>query len=99
MRLYRNANISITANKFIIVRERSTAQLSQSALDYLFINIYDFKLSSFSAPSTPFEILVNFVIIDTSTSSIRALINLLSKASVESIIINTFIFSMRASIL
>ena len=100
LRLYRNINryASITINKSIIVRERLIAQLSQSALDYLLINTYDFKLLSPLALSTSFKILINFVIIDTSTSSIRALINLLSKALIESIIINILIFFIRASI-
>ena len=96
MRLYRNANISITANKSIIVRERLTAQLSQSTLDYLSINTYDFELSSPLAPSL--EILADFIIINTSISSMRASANSLSEALVESIIINILIFSVRASI-
>ena len=99
MRLYRNTNIFITINKSIIIRERSIVQLSQPTLDYLFINIYDFKLSLSSALSTSLEILINFIIINTSASSMRALTNLFSKALVESIIINILVFSMKASIL
>ena len=99
MRFYRNTNIFIIINKSIIVRERSIAQLSQSALDYLFINTYNFKLSLSLALLTSLKILINFIIINTSTSSIRALINLFSKALIKSIIINILIFSIRASIL
>ena len=99
MRFYRNTNIFIIINKSIIVRERSIAQLSQSALDYLFINTYNFELSLSLTLSTSFKILINFIIINTSTSSIEALVNLLFKALIESIIIDILIFSIRASIL
>ena len=99
MRLYRNANIFIIINKSIIVKERSIAQLPQSALDYLFINTYNFELLLSLASSTPLEILINFIIINISISSIRALANLFSKALIKSIIINILIFSIRVSIL
>ena len=80
------------------MRKRLIAQLSQSALDYLFINIYNFKLLLSLALLTSLELLINFIIINTSTSSIRALINSLSKTLTKFIIINIFIFSIRASI-